>query len=370
MSTAREHHHIAMDYAAKGLMARMRGHTEEAASHFEQALENELAAIDKLPQQSGLGWSILHRSAATMALDCEDFRMAEKLASTALAGDPHPEVADELRDVWEQANSQRHLELKGVELAPDEIQVSLAGGDVGWGFVRFTELNGRVQNVSKLMARIMERMENRPFRQRGRMPRELADRSELFVSTARASGFAVTVRLSSPNKERTNHEDLNTSEIVDEFMDLMELVNGARIEEIQERIPDAAYLHNFLDLSSRIAPDGDRIRQVGFTVLRLGTQRSVEFTRSAADIRPARPGPRTYRDQAVPQPLVGLLLGADATGPKNDRISIVDDESVRHEVHVPSGQIEDIIGSHWESRVSITWSRRGRQMLLQDINRV
>lgn len=99
MSKAREYHHIAMDYAAKGLMARMRGDTEEATTHFEQALENELAAIDKLPQQSGLGWSVLHRSAATLALDCNEFRLAEKLASTALAGEPHPKIADELRDV-------------------------------------------------------------------------------------------------------------------------------------------------------------------------------------------------------------------------------------------------------------------------------
>ena len=102
MSTTREYHHIAMDYAAKGLMARMRGETVVAATHFEQALENELAAIDKLPQQSGLGWSILHRSAATMALDCEDFRLAEKLACKALSGDAHPEIVEELRDILEQ----------------------------------------------------------------------------------------------------------------------------------------------------------------------------------------------------------------------------------------------------------------------------
>ncbi len=106
MSTVREYHHIAMDYAAKGLMARMRGDTDDAAAYFEQALENELAAIDNLSMQSGLGWSVLHRSAATLALDCLDFRLAEKLACKALAGEPHPEIADELRDVLEQALAQ------------------------------------------------------------------------------------------------------------------------------------------------------------------------------------------------------------------------------------------------------------------------
>ena len=114
MSKAREYHHIAMDYAAKGLMARMRGDTEKAAIHFKQALENELAAIDNLSTQSGLSWSILVRSAATMALDCEDFRLAEKLACKALAGDPHPEIAEELRDLLGQAYAQMRRGAKDV----------------------------------------------------------------------------------------------------------------------------------------------------------------------------------------------------------------------------------------------------------------
>ena len=309
MSSVRQLHDRAMDFVDRGLRERARGNTERAIGQFRQALENELAAIDNLSTQSGLSWSILVRSAATMALDCEDFRMAEKLASTGLAGDPHPEIVNELREVWEQANSQRRLELKGIELAADEMELSLVGNDVGWGLVRFFEFTGRIENLSKLFGRIIERMHGRPFRQRGRMPRGLAETSELFVSTARAGSFAVTVRLSRPNKELTNHEESNTSEIVDEFMDLMELVNGARIEEIQERIPDAAYLHNFLDLSSKIAPDGDRIRQVGFTVLRLGTQRSVEFTRSAADIRPSRLAPRIPKAPSRSTAVGWLLAG-------------------------------------------------------------
>ena len=367
MSSVRELHDQAMAFVDRGLRERARGNTERAIGQFRQALENELTAINNLSTQTGLSWSILLRSASTMALDCEDFRMAEKLASTALAGDPHPEIVDELRGVWEQANSYRHLELKGVELAADEMQLSLAGNDVGWGFVRFSELSDRVENVSKLLARIMERMGNRPFRQRGRMPKELAEMSELFVSTARAGSFAVTVKLSSPIKQRTSREESNTSEIVNEFMDLMELVNASRVEAIQERIPDPAYQRNFFDLAWKIAPDGDRVRQVGFTSTRQREQRSVEFIRRSDEIKSLATNLASGKKPAVPQPLIGMLLSADATGANNDRIKIVDSDSRAHQVHVPKRQIENIVGPLWGSRVSITWSRLGGRMVLEEI---
>lgn len=102
-------HRKAMDFAAKGLMARMRGDTEEAAAHFKQALENELIALNELERLDSKvepTHSVLHRSAATLALDCHDFRLAEKLACKALAADPPAAIADELRDVLEQALAQ------------------------------------------------------------------------------------------------------------------------------------------------------------------------------------------------------------------------------------------------------------------------
>ena len=106
MSSVRELHNHAMTFVDQGLRERARGNTELAINLFRQALENEMAAIDNLSTQSGLGWSVLHRSAATLALDCNDYRLAEKLACKALAGEPHPEIADELRDVLEQALAQ------------------------------------------------------------------------------------------------------------------------------------------------------------------------------------------------------------------------------------------------------------------------
>ena len=369
MSSVRELHNRAMTFVDQGLHERSRGDAERAIGLFRQALDNELAAIDNLSTQSGLSWSVLHRSAATLALDCLDFRLAEKLASKALAGDPHPEIADELREVWEQANSHRHLELKGVELALDEMQVSLAGAEVGWGFAGFNEFKVRVENSLSLLGRIVERRAGKPYRDRGRVPADIDERYRTYISIPRAGSFAVSVKLSSPIEQLSFPETLDTPEIVDEFMHLVELVNDSQLKAIQERIPDPAYQRNFFALAKKIAPDGKRISQVGFTVVRPGEQRSVAFTRPAADIKPIAIAQKPDPDPAIPQPLIGMLLGADATRADGDRIKVVDDDRKTLELRVREG-LGDIVRPMWDTRVAVTWSHEGDSVFLEDIDPV
>ncbi len=43
--------------------------------------------------------SVLHRSAATLALDCGEYHEAERLVAAALAGAPPEPIANELREV-------------------------------------------------------------------------------------------------------------------------------------------------------------------------------------------------------------------------------------------------------------------------------
>ena len=86
-------------------------------SFLEQALEFELAAIAELYDQDGLTWSVLHRSAGWLALDCNRPRLAEQLACKALAGDPHPEIAEELRDLLAETYARMHGKPKGASVA-------------------------------------------------------------------------------------------------------------------------------------------------------------------------------------------------------------------------------------------------------------
>jgi addiction module HigA family antidote len=90
-----------MEFAERAFVVRVQGNIEESTKLFEKALENELAAISKLEAEGRVEptYSVLHRSAGTLALDCNQPRKAEQIATKALAQDPPQEIADELREL-------------------------------------------------------------------------------------------------------------------------------------------------------------------------------------------------------------------------------------------------------------------------------
>ncbi len=119
MSEINELHDKAMDFTARAFMARACGDAEKAAGFFKSALEHEIGAIDALGEYIEPTYSILHRSAATLALDCKQYRKAEQLAAKALAMEPPDDIAEELRDVLEQARFLRHFEIDCSEIISD-----------------------------------------------------------------------------------------------------------------------------------------------------------------------------------------------------------------------------------------------------------
>ena len=288
MSAINDFHHEAMEFSARALMARMHGNTEEAAALFERALENELAAIQDMEERGSFAeptYSVLHRSAGTLAMDCKQYRLAERLAANGLAHAEHPEIAQELRDLLEQVNFHRHLELKGVELGDGEMQLSLSGPEVGSGTAPLSDFTERANTVETFIYRIVEWMGGSSFREKGAPKKHIQDNYRTFASVPRTGSFSTSLKLGRPTGQRT----LDTSEIVSEFMDLMELANSSDIAEMEARVSDPAYLRKFRELAEDIAPDGERIHQVGFTAIRNGNTRSVSITKPAAALpKPVR----------------------------------------------------------------------------------
>lgn len=124
MSQVRELHDKAMDLAEKASVAKLSGDLEQADALLRQAYENELEAARLLEDTSSPEptRSILFRSAASLAIDCNALREAEKLIAIGLSGNPPSDIADELRDLFERVNFHRHLDLRGITLE-----------SIGWG---------------------------------------------------------------------------------------------------------------------------------------------------------------------------------------------------------------------------------------------
>ncbi len=84
--------------------AQRAGDAALARERLRKAFERERQAADLVAgdQASEPTRSVLHRSAASLALECGALREAEQLIATALSGDPPEEIAEELRDLLEQ----------------------------------------------------------------------------------------------------------------------------------------------------------------------------------------------------------------------------------------------------------------------------
>lgn len=116
MSKMNDYHHKAMGLAARALMERMKGNKRRERNLFKQALGRELSAIAELNGRTiEPTHSVLHRSAATLAMDCGDTILAEHLANRALEENPPRKVAQDLQDILAQVNLQK----------PDEILLEM-----------------------------------------------------------------------------------------------------------------------------------------------------------------------------------------------------------------------------------------------------
>ena len=93
-------HRDAIDLADNALDARRQGNLADFKELSRQAYIKEVEAASLVAQTDiEPTRSVLHRSAATLAVDCGEIREAEKLIATALAGNPPDEIAAELREL-------------------------------------------------------------------------------------------------------------------------------------------------------------------------------------------------------------------------------------------------------------------------------
>lgn len=162
-------HTDAMKIANEAYVADLQGDYDKAEILFREAFEKESKAalllkddLDAEPTRSAL-----FRSAASLGIDCREFREAEKLIALGLTGNPPDELCDELRDALEAVYFSRHLSLRGVDLDPGEVQMSLTGSAVGFGVIEGKQFVRRAEFVEKLLTRCAERLKGIPFRESG-----------------------------------------------------------------------------------------------------------------------------------------------------------------------------------------------------------
>lgn len=370
MTDVRDQHREAMRFAERARTARLSGHDADAVELTRRAfvLEREaaqslLADFDVEPTRS-----VLFRSAATLALECGELEEARRLAFQGLAGFPPREIADEIHEIVEEGEFQRHLATRGVKLQPDEFQMSLVGPMVSTGIAPSTAVMSRVEGLKNLVFRTGERIAGMEYRSRGRRRQAIERDYEVFLSAPRAGSFTLSVHIGQP--EQLSIPGLAKAElVVRELFDCLDLLESKPEEHLREHIANEAYYANFVSLARRIGPDGDSVRWVGLSSARGGESRHVELRTTSESLTVSDVTTGKVDGVTEETRVQGVLRWADATKDA-ETVLIIDAEGRSHRVRIPPG-VDDIVKPHWLDEVVITGSRDRRgTILLRNINPV
>lgn len=372
MLTIMECHQQAMELADEADKARRTGCFEKANSLLREAYEFEKKAASKLESRYNIEptRSVFFRSAASLAMECGLTRDAERMIALGLSGSPPDEIAEELRDLLEKVNFERHLSLRGVELSTDEFQVALSGRGVGSGIVEVREFKERIDIIETLSVRTFERKRKKPFRTSGPPAKDIAENISFFMSVPRAASFAVTIRVGKAQSELPELSD--AGQVVTELIDCLELAAKGEGKLLQERIPEEAYLQNFRHLVKQISPDGQIVQAVGFTAILGGRQRSVVLDKPRKTITEtlSEPGEDTLEVSRTVN-ISGNLRYADSTKKKQGLIEIVETNGSTHKIRVPLSMMADIVRPMFEYDVIVRAQRtRGNRLVLEDIEKL
>ncbi len=373
MNSVGELHNQAMQLAEQAFVAAFAEDHNKAKALYQHAYKLEAKAAELLKDELNTepNRSILYRSAASLAYQCGEYREAERLVAYALTGNPPQEIADELRNLLEQVNFHRHLELKDISIQPNELELSISGKETGSGIAPSDIVLDRLQQFRKLIHRTVERMFERPYREGG--PSSLANNYPMFLKALNPGSFAVTLTIGQPMQMYLPGMEEYSPEVdlIKEILDCIELLNQAKEEDLRQKITDPAYYNNFIGLMENIAPDGENVRVVRFSTIQNGETRNVPLLRKK-DVISQIPKIVANIDleKGAREQIKGVLRYADAVKKtESGTIKLIDEHGTVFTIIVPQG-MDDIVGPLWFQTVIVTGKRIRRKIYLENIERV
>jgi hypothetical protein len=368
MKEMTEQHDQAMALADDADVASSRGDVEGALRLFRLAFDLERQAAEQTATAFELEptRSILHRSAASLALQLKEYRECERLVCRALAGDPPAEIADELREIWEQAAFSMHLKVKDFDLSDNHLVVSMWGRAVGVGFASCSEVVERLSSTQKLLYRTAERNTMQPYRDQGDVPKIIRDDFHIWASVAKAASYAFVLRVGGREAQESLFTQRQAGGVVDEVMTCMELVSRHKYPVIERRINNSAYYQNFIGLTRQIAPRGKEVTSVGFASRSGTSSREVVIVQPKMRRTTGAPLFVEGRESDARSVTVhGVLLFADARRVASNTIEVHDPHGVTHSFLVPKGLMADVVRPYFNKTVTVSGTRRGSVTTLE-----
>jgi len=242
--------------------------------------------------------------------------------------------------------------------------MSIAGTSTGFGVIESGQFLRRAEIVDKMLTRTAERLRGIPFREVGSPSKKALEGFEVFFSAARAASFAMSIRLGRPQRQMILPGFAGPAEVLDDFLTCVADFNAENADALHQRIQGPAYFNNFTALARRLAPDGEKVKTVGFTSVR------GDETKQVALSRPAGTAWRAKTDEAKTVKLIGTVRSADETSKRKEHpfFGVEDDNGKKQNIYVPPGILQDIVRPYWGERVEVLAHRTHGRLEWLNIN--
>ena len=149
----------------------------------------------------------------------------------------------------------------------------------------------RVDKVTSLYYRTVERLLKLPYRVKGGVNPEIKEKYGLYISALLPSSFAIAFQVGKPDPqillfpEIEPRELLNPEIVIDEVMSCFKILESNNPGELKEKFDDQTYYENFTGLAKQIAPDGDKVKLVSFTVKRDVNEKPIALRKSKQQLQ-------------------------------------------------------------------------------------
>ena len=358
MNTIMEYHTKAMDFVSQAVTGVERGNIddEQRLELFSEALKWKTKSIEELDKFSvdDLTYSVMHRGAANIALECGEFDVAMHFAAKPFARSAHPDIADQLHNIMSKVNIKRAKLIIEGPIEDDELQMNLFGKALQNGRVPWEYVNSRVDASIEMIKDVIK------------VP---TDRYPIRVAPPVVGSFAMKICLLRSSNDPVAIGDLDPIRgYIQQFMDNVEIIDGVTPKLLYQKFPDSTQRSSFLSVARKLAPDGRDVSHLGYTVTdskRLHRTVAINTTRSRLPTLH-----EVEEDESPPEEgeFFGKLLFADASKGNRREIRLVN-RNETHSIELPNEySIDEIVSRYWARLVRIQGTKVGKKISMNNID--
>ncbi len=344
-----------MDFASRAFVARDFGGHEEFLSLAKLALQKETEAANMVAETDVEPTrSVLHRSAAALAYHCEEYRVSEILISTALAGNPPEQIANELRRLSVKVIAAMRLNVSGSHMKEQQLQYVMDGPMVSRGRAPANFVHSRVASLEKIIQRSTLWFRGETFP--SKIPAQIVDVCRLFLLNYSPGSFIVELAI---GQELAVPGMSTFTDVLSTISKNIELLNRGKYDDLVRSFDDLYYCHNFVQLIKQISPDGIGISSVALKMRVDGENRSVSLKQRKSDLYVSElpPLPQLLPEWTLgdePETVAGQLHYADAR--KTSEVRLIGEKRT-WTINVPPGMMDDIVQEYFGKMVQVTGRR-------------